>query len=59
MAKNKSWYGEEDIVSLNLPTAVPYIFKFDDNMNLMKDYFLGDPDEINRKMQAVANQGKA
>jgi len=50
---------EEDIVSLNLPTAVPYIFEFDNNMKLMKDYFLGDPDEINRKMQAVANQGKA
>jgi len=23
------------------------------------DYFLGDPDEINQKMQAVADQGKA
>jgi len=50
---------EKDIVSLNLPTAVPYVFEFDDNMNLIKDYFLGDPDEINQKMQAVANQGKA
>ena len=50
---------EKDIVSMNLPTAVPYIFEFDDNMNLIKDYFLGDLDEINQKMQAVANQGKA
>jgi 2,3-bisphosphoglycerate-dependent phosphoglycerate mutase len=30
----------EDIVGLNLPTAVPYVFEFDDNMNLIKDYFL-------------------
>ncbi len=50
---------EEDIVSMNLPTAVPYVFEFENNMNLIKDYFLGDPDEINKKMQAVANQGKA
>ena len=50
---------EEEIVNLNLPTAIPYVFEFDKNMNLLKDYFLGDPEEINKKMQAVANQGKA
>ncbi len=48
----------EDIISLNLPTAVPYVFEFDDNMNLVKDYFLGDPEEIKKLMEAVANQGK-
>ncbi|MGI6073737.1 MAG: 2,3-diphosphoglycerate-dependent phosphoglycerate mutase [Fermentimonas sp.] len=50
---------DEDIVSLNLPTAIPYVFEFDDNMNLQKDYFLGDPEEIKKLMEAVANQGKA
>ncbi len=49
---------DQDIVSLNLPTAVPYVFEFDDNMNLVKDYFLGDPEEIRKLMEAVANQGK-
>lgn len=49
---------DKDIVSLNLPTAVPYVFEFDDNGNLMKDYFLGDPEEIKKLMDAVANQGK-
>jgi 2,3-bisphosphoglycerate-dependent phosphoglycerate mutase len=48
----------EDIVWLNLPTAVPYVFEFDDNMNLIKDYFLWDPEEIKKLMEAVANQGK-
>jgi 2,3-bisphosphoglycerate-dependent phosphoglycerate mutase len=48
----------EDIVSLNLPTAVPYVFEFDDSLNLVKDYFLGDPEEIKKLMEAVANQGK-
>jgi 2,3-bisphosphoglycerate-dependent phosphoglycerate mutase len=43
---------------LNLPTAVPYVFEFDDNMNLVKDYFLWDPEEIKKLMEAVANQGK-
>lgn len=49
---------DEDIVHLNLPTAVPYVLEFDDDLNLVKDYFLGDPEEIKKMMQAVANQGK-
>ena len=49
---------DEDIISLNLPTAVPYVFEFDDNLELKKDYFLGDPEEIKKLMEAVANQGK-
>ncbi|MCC8172975.1 MAG: 2,3-diphosphoglycerate-dependent phosphoglycerate mutase [Odoribacter sp.] len=49
---------DEEIVSLNLPTGVPYVFEFDDNMKLQKDYFLGDPEEIRKLMEAVANQGK-
>jgi 2,3-bisphosphoglycerate-dependent phosphoglycerate mutase len=49
----------EDIVNLNLPTGIPYVFEFDDNLNLIKDYFLGDEEEIRKLMDAVANQGKA
>ena len=48
----------EDIISLNLPTAVPYVLEFDKSLKLVNDYFLGDPDEIAKKMNAVANQGK-
>ncbi len=49
---------DEEIVHLNLPTAVPYVLEFDDDLNLVKDYFLGDPEEIKKLMEAVANQGK-
>lgn len=48
----------EEIVHLNLPTAVPYVFEFDDRLQLVNDYFLGDPEEIKKRMEAVANQGK-
>ncbi|MDP3464101.1 MAG: 2,3-diphosphoglycerate-dependent phosphoglycerate mutase [Bacteroidales bacterium] len=50
---------EEEILAFNIPTAVPYVFEFDDNMKLLKDYFIGDPDEIKKLMDAVASQGKA
>ncbi|MFR9165984.1 MAG: 2,3-diphosphoglycerate-dependent phosphoglycerate mutase [Dysgonomonas sp.] len=49
---------DEDIVGLNLPTAVPYVFEFDDDLNFVKDYFIGDPEEIKKLMEEVANQGK-
>jgi len=50
---------DQDIVSLNLPTGIPYVFEFDDQLNLIKDYFLGDPEVIRKLMEEVANQGKA
>ncbi len=50
---------DEDIAGLNLPTAVPYVFEFDDDLKLQKDYFVGDPEKIKKLMEAVANQGVA
>ena len=49
---------DDEIVNLNLPTGVPYVFEFDDRLNFTRDYFLGDPEEIRKLMEAVANQGK-
>lgn len=49
---------DEEIVHLNLPTGIPYVFEFDDNMVPVNDYFLGDPEEIRQLMEAVANQAK-
>lgn len=49
---------EEDILKLNIPTGIPYVFEFDKDLNVIKDYFLGDPEEIKKLMDAVANQAK-
>ncbi len=49
---------KEDILEFNIPTGIPYVFEFDDDMNLVKDYFLGDPEEIKKLMDQVANQAK-
>jgi len=50
---------DTDIAGLNIPTGVPYVFEFDDNLNFIRDYYLADPEELKRKQQAVANQGAA
>ena len=47
---------EKDILKLNIHTGVPYVFEIDKDLNLTKDYFLGDPEEIKKIMDAAANQ---
>jgi len=49
---------EEAILAFNIPTGIPYVFEFDANMKLVKDYFIGDPEEIKKLMDQVANQAK-
>ena len=50
--------GNEEILEFNIPTGIPYVFEFDDNLNLLKDYFVGDPELIKQMMEKVANQTK-
>ena len=49
---------EQDIVEFNIPTGIPYVFEFDDDLHLIRDFFIGDQEEIRKKMEMVANQGK-
>jgi 2,3-bisphosphoglycerate-dependent phosphoglycerate mutase len=48
----------EDILKFNVPTGIPYVFEFGEDMKLWKDYFVGDPEEIKKMMDKVANQAK-
>ncbi len=50
---------ENEIAELNVPTGIPLVYEFDDNLKAIKHYYLGDQDEINDKINAVANQSKA
>ena len=48
---------EDEILEVNIPTGVPLVYEFDDNMKVIKKEYLGDPDVIASKMNAVAKQG--
>jgi len=50
---------DQDIVGLNIPTGLPLVYELDDNLKPIKHYYLGDPEEVKKAMEAVANQGKA
>jgi 2,3-bisphosphoglycerate-dependent phosphoglycerate mutase len=49
---------DDEIVGVNIPTGVPLVYEFDDNIKLISKKFLGDQDAIASKMTSVANQGK-
>ena len=50
---------EKEIVSLNIPTGMPLVYELDNDLKPIKHYYLGDPEEIKKAMEAVAAQGKA
>ena len=49
----------KDIINLNIPTGLPYIFEFNHNFDVKKDYFLGNQEEISIKIKNVSNQGRS
>lgn len=48
----------EEIIGVNIPTAVPLVYEFDDDFHVLNHYYLGDQEALKAKMEAVANQGK-
>ncbi len=50
---------DEEIISLNIPTGIPLVYELDDHFHPIRHYYLGDPEEVRKMMEAVAKQGKA
>ncbi|MFZ5855760.1 MAG: 2,3-diphosphoglycerate-dependent phosphoglycerate mutase [Chloroflexota bacterium] len=49
---------EADITELNIPTGVPLVYELDEALKPIKNYYLGDADEVAKAAAAVAAQGK-
>ena len=49
---------DEEIIDVNIPTGIPLIYEFDDDFNVLKKYYLGNQEEINKKINSVKNQTK-
>ena len=58
LVKHLDGISDEDILNLNIPTALPLVYELDENLKPVKSYYLGDADEAKRRAEAVANQGK-
>ncbi|MEQ1515728.1 MAG: 2,3-diphosphoglycerate-dependent phosphoglycerate mutase [Usitatibacteraceae bacterium] len=59
LIKHLDHVSDEAIVGLNIPTAVPLVYELTDDLKPIRNYYLGDQNEIARAQAAVANQGKA
>ena len=59
LVKQFDGLSDEEIIGVNIPTAVPLVYKFDADMNVLEKRYIGDPAVIAEKVDQVANQGKA
>ncbi len=50
---------DNDIMEVNIPTAVPLIYELDYQLKPLKNYYLMSEQELKKKMEEVAKQGSA
>lgn len=48
----------EEVMKLNIPYAVPLVYEFDDDFNVIRSYYLGDVKKIEKIIKEVEDQGK-
>jgi 2,3-bisphosphoglycerate-dependent phosphoglycerate mutase len=59
LIKHLDAVSDEEIVKENVPTGMPLVYEFDEDLKPLKRYYLGDPAEIQKRIAAVSAQGKA
>jgi 2,3-bisphosphoglycerate-dependent phosphoglycerate mutase len=58
LLKHVEGISDDDIVELNIPTAVPLLVEFGAGMKVIRREYLGDQGAIQKAIQSVANQTK-
>ncbi len=63
LVKHLDGISDDDIVGLNIPTAQPLVYEFEETptgeLRPLRHYYLASGEEIAAAQQAVANQGRA
>jgi 2,3-bisphosphoglycerate-dependent phosphoglycerate mutase len=59
LVKHLDRVSDADIVGLNIPTGVPLLYELDAQLRPLGRRYLGDAEEVARRVAAVAAQGKA
>jgi 2,3-bisphosphoglycerate-dependent phosphoglycerate mutase len=50
---------DRDITELNIPTGIPLLYEFDDELRPRERRYIGDPQAVEKAAAAVAAQGRA
>jgi len=56
LVKHLKAISDDEIVKLEVPTGVPWVFRLDDTLSVTEDRFLGDPAAVAAAAAAVARQ---
>jgi 2,3-bisphosphoglycerate-dependent phosphoglycerate mutase len=59
LVKHLDRVSDADIVGLNIPTGVPLLYELDAQLRPLGRRYLGDAEEVARRVAAVSAQGKA
>ena len=59
LVKHLDGISDEELTELNIPTVVPRVYELDGRLQVVKADYLGDPEEIAAKAEAVAKQASA
>jgi 2,3-bisphosphoglycerate-dependent phosphoglycerate mutase len=49
---------DEEIVDLYIPTGIPLVYELGVDLRPIKSYYLGEPEEVKRAVEAVIQQGR-
>jgi 2,3-bisphosphoglycerate-dependent phosphoglycerate mutase len=49
---------DQKIVEVNVPTGIPLVYELDQDLKPLEHYYLGDAEEVARRVAAVSAQGK-
>ena len=60
LVKHLDSVSDDEILELNIPTGIPLLYELNDDLTPVKrgGRYLGDPEEVAKAAQAVAQQGK-
>lgn len=58
LVKHLDNISEQEIVELNIPTGIPLVYEFDDNLKVLNHRYLGDPEAVKAAAEAVARQAE-
>ena len=59
LVKHLDKISDDKILGVNIPTGTPLVYELDKDLTPIKNYYLGNQDEINEKINSVANQGNS
>jgi len=59
LVKHLDNISDDEIADLNIPTGIPLVYEFDDNLNVVSRGYLGDPEAAAAAAAAVAAQAQA